>query len=40
MVAQNPITMLGVATISTSFPDFANIMNKAGAQLEEGITQA
>lgn len=40
MVAQNPITMLDVATISTSFPDFANIMNKAGAQLEEGITQA
>ena len=40
MVAQSPITMLDVATISTSFPDFANIMNKAGAQLEEGITQA
>ena len=36
MVAQNPVTMLDVATISTSFPDFAAIMNKSGAQLEAG----
>jgi 5-enolpyruvylshikimate-3-phosphate synthase len=36
MVAQNPVTMLDVATISTSFPDFAAIMNKSGAQLESG----
>ena len=40
MVAQKPITMLDVATISTSFPGFADIMNKAGAQLDGGITQA
>ena len=40
MVAQKPITMLDVATISTSFPGFADLMNKAGAQLEGGITQA
>jgi 3-phosphoshikimate 1-carboxyvinyltransferase len=36
MVAQSPVTMLDVATISTSFPDFAAIMNKSGAQLEAG----
>ncbi len=36
MVAQNPVIMLDVATISTSFPDFAKIMNKGGAQLEIG----
>jgi 5-enolpyruvylshikimate-3-phosphate synthase len=37
MVAQNSITMLDVATISTSFPDFAAIMNKSGAHLEAGV---
>ena len=36
MVAQNPVTMLDVATISTSFPDFVAVMNKSGAQLEAG----
>ena len=40
MVAQKPITMVDVATISTSFPGFADIMNKAGAQLDGGFTQA
>jgi len=40
MVAQQPITMLDVATISTSFPGFAELMNKAGAKLDDGITQA
>ena len=40
MVAQKPITMLDVATISTSFPGCADLMNKAGAKLDGGITQA
>jgi len=40
LVAQNPITVSGCDTITTSFPGFADKMNKAGAMIVTETNQA
>lgn len=35
LAAENPLTVKGAETISTSFPGFARVMNELGARIEE-----
>jgi 3-phosphoshikimate 1-carboxyvinyltransferase len=38
LVAEQPITVTGCATIETSFPGFASLMNQLGASIIDGKT--
>lgn len=35
LASENPVTVTGAKTISTSFPGFARVMNRLGAKIEE-----